>query len=119
MPVHAWKLVPVRVFLSFHGSWITHLTEALNAGILPAGYYAMSEQVVPGMAVDQSIRPDPSRKPRRRKRRGREIVLRHVSRHQVIALIEIVSPGNKDRRASVRELATKVVLSLEAGFMFC
>jgi len=33
----------------------------------------------------------------------------------VVALVEIVSPSNKDRKAHVRELAEKVVRSLEAG----
>jgi hypothetical protein len=33
----------------------------------------------------------------------------------VVALIEIVSPSNKDRADHVRDLATKVVRSLEAG----
>ena len=33
----------------------------------------------------------------------------------MVALIEIVSPANKDRRAHVRELAEKVVRTLEAG----
>jgi hypothetical protein len=32
-----------------------------------------------------------------------------------VALIEVVSPSNKDRKAHVRELAEKVVRSLEAG----
>ena len=42
-------------------------------------------------------------------------MIRHVSGHQVIALIEIVSPANKDRRGHVREFAEKVVRSLESG----
>jgi hypothetical protein len=33
----------------------------------------------------------------------------------VAALVEIVSPSNKERKAHVRELAQKVVRSLEAG----
>jgi hypothetical protein len=33
----------------------------------------------------------------------------------VVALVEIASPANKDRRAHVRELAEKVVRSLESG----
>jgi hypothetical protein len=42
-------------------------------------------------------------------------VVRHISGHQVIAVIEIVSAPNKDRKAHVRELAEKVVRGLEAG----
>src|SRR5207248_6320 len=60
-------------------------------------------------------RPDPKRKPRRPTRRGRHLVVRHVSGHQVVALVEIVTPSNKDRKQHVRDLAGKVVRSLEAG----
>ncbi len=62
-----------------------------------------------------SVRPDPKRKPPRPTRRGRHLVVRHISGHQAVALIEIVSPSNKDRKVHVREMAEKVVRSLEAG----
>jgi hypothetical protein len=145
MPVHDWTRVDAGTFHAFHASWITHLMEALNAGLLPKGYYALSEQVATRMQTDVitlrapardlprpsihggvavaeappqvglSVRPDPKRKPRYPIRRGRHLVIRHVSGHQVVALVEIVSPSNKDRKAHVRELAQKVVGSLEAG----
>jgi hypothetical protein len=38
-----------------------------------------------------------------------------VSGHRLIALIEIVSPANKDRRDHVEELATKVGTALSLG----
>jgi hypothetical protein len=120
---------------------------ALNAGLLPKGYYALAEQVATRMQTDVltlrspaprtpspsgagsgvvalaetpphvrlSVRPDPQRKPRRPTRRGRHLVIRHITGHQVVALVEIGSPSNKDRKAHVRELAEKVVRSLEAG----
>ncbi len=144
MPVHDWARVDAGTFHAFHTSWITHLMEALNGGVLPSGYYALSEQVATRMQTDVltlrtldpdqvgdsdrgvalletrpsvrlSVRPDPARRPRRLSRRGRHLVIRHLSGHQVIALIEIVSPANKDRKAHVRELAEKVVRSLETG----
>jgi hypothetical protein len=78
--------------------------EALNGGLLPRGYCALSEQVATRMQTDVLVT-----------RRGRHLAVRHVSGHQVVALIEIVSPANKDRKAHVRELAEKVVRTLEAG----
>jgi hypothetical protein len=147
MPIHDWTRVDAGTFHAFHTSWITHFQETLNSGVLPRGYYALSEQVgtrmqtdvltlrtplVPvqrpdsvhqgGVAVAEappqvrlSVCPDPKRKPRRSVRRGRHLVIRHLTGHQVVALIEIVSPANKDRRDHVRELAGKVVRSLESG----
>src|SRR5437588_10290721 len=122
MPVHDWTRVDAGTFHAFHTSWITHLMEALNGGLLPKGYYALSEQVASRMqtdlltlrapaprdvppvgsnggvvvgeappAVRLRLRPDPRRKPHRRTRRGRHLVVRHVSGHQVVALLEIVS----------------------------
>src|SRR3954463_3318336 len=44
MPVHDWTKVDDGTFHAFHTAWITHLSEALNGGLLPSGYYAMPEQ---------------------------------------------------------------------------
>ncbi len=45
----------------------------------------------------------------------RTLAVRHVSGHQLIALIEIVSPANKDRVTHLNEFVTKAVFALEAG----
>jgi len=44
MPIHDWTRVIAGTFRDFHGSWITHLKERLNAGLLPPDHYALSEQ---------------------------------------------------------------------------
>jgi hypothetical protein len=44
MPVHDWTRVDAGTFHAFHTAWITHLSETLNGGVLPSGYYAMPEQ---------------------------------------------------------------------------
>jgi hypothetical protein len=146
MPVHDWTRVDAGTFHAFHTRWISEMMGALNAGLLPKGYYALAEQVATRMQTDLltlraprprdlppagtnggvavaeapphvrlSVRPDPRRKPRRPARRDRHLVIRHISGHQVVALVEIVSPSNKGRRGNVRELAEKVVRSLESG----
>src|SRR5438552_15581879 len=43
MPVHDWTRVDAGTFHGFHTAWLTHLSEALNAGRLPKGYYALPE----------------------------------------------------------------------------
>jgi hypothetical protein len=45
MPVHDWTRVSAGTFHTFHTSWMTELLRGLNNGLLPDGYYAMSEQV--------------------------------------------------------------------------
>jgi hypothetical protein len=44
MPIHDWTRVQAGTFHHFHCAWITHMAEALNEGILPAGFYVMAEQ---------------------------------------------------------------------------
>jgi hypothetical protein len=44
VPVHNWTRVPAGIFHDFYNNWIVDLKRALNGGILPDGYYALSEQ---------------------------------------------------------------------------
>jgi len=48
-------------------------------------------------------------------RRRRTLVIRHVSDHQIIALIEIVSPGNKSSQHAFDQFLTKVLSALDQG----
>jgi hypothetical protein len=140
MPVHDWTRVDAGVFHSFHTAWITHLSEALNGGILPSSYYALPEQhggrliadvltlqatlpnVLPpagdgGVAVAE-VPPRTSRKlspsPAARRMR-RTLAIRHTSGHRIVALVEIVSPSNKDRAAHVAEFVDKAEAALWHG----
>jgi hypothetical protein len=130
MPIHDWTRVDAGLFHAFHQSWIVVLSRALNAGVLPADYFALPEQSIQGPIPDvltlnlSSGRGEPNRTtsglsvatapPRARLvrraeetiyvRKADRIAVRH--RHgQVVAVIEIVSPGNK---ASKNELRTFV-----------
>jgi hypothetical protein len=47
--------------------------------------------------------------------RRRTLAIRQVSGHRLVALLEIISPANKDRAQHVLDLATKVVDALDAG----
>jgi hypothetical protein len=49
------------------------------------------------------------------KTRPRSLAVRHVSGHRLVALVEIVSPSNKDRRDSVAAFIDKVASALRAG----
>src|SRR5436309_2164354 len=130
MPVHDWTRVPAGTFHDFHSAWIIHLKETLNGGLLPEGFYALAEQHAGRMITDvltlQVGEPEPngpptagpaavatapprvSRKvvasPNAAYRAARRTVaIRHVSGHRLVALLEIVSPANKDRPASVAD----------------
>jgi hypothetical protein len=110
---------------------------------LPAGYYALAEQHGNRMIGDLLTLQAPASKPVPGPRPGgavaaadapprvaRRIVMsqtvtyralretltiRHVSDHRVIAIIEIVSPANKDRPKSVEEFVAKILSALRCG----
>jgi hypothetical protein len=102
MPIHDWTRVYGGIFHDFHHEWISTIKHALNQGLLPPDYYALAEQVAGG------LHPDVLRKRNR-------VAIRHVSDDQVVALIEIVSPGNKTTRHALRAFVEKAVDFLEAG----
>jgi hypothetical protein len=143
MPVHDWTLVEAGIFHDFHVGWIPEIRKVLNSGLLPAGYYALAEQHA-GRAIADVLtlhagppppepRPLPpatggtvvaEAPPRVRWRetvepaalaRRRSLAIRHVSGHRLVALLEIVSPANKDRAGHVEDFAAKAVEALDLG----
>lgn len=141
MPIHDWTRVEAGIFHDFHHTWITAIKGALNRGLLPAEYYALAEQIAGGVGPDVLTlqRPsngtpteDPSRgvtlttvppKVQFRLRseqdqyaaKAKAVVIRHTSNHRVIAVVEIVSPGNKNNRHGIRAFVNKAVELLQAG----
>jgi hypothetical protein len=113
MPVHDWSRVQAGTFHDFHSGWIIHLKEKMNGGLLPGGYYALSEQHV-GRRIDDVLAlhaPEASASPVLH----RTLTIRSVEGHRIVALVEILSPGNKDRAASIEEFVEKVDSALKAG----
>ncbi len=49
------------------------------------------------------------------RRRPRSVVIRHVSDHRIVALIEVVSPGNKASRNEIRSFVEKAMTILRRG----
>lgn len=45
----------------------------------------------------------------------RTLVIRHTSGDRIVAMIEVLSPGNKSSRHGIRSLVDKVVAALDAG----
>jgi len=139
MPVHDWTRVDDGIFHDFHAGWIPEIRTALNGGLLPEGYYALAEQHVGRKIADVltlHIQPrhiEPSHQfqptagtaladapPRVRfegslAARQRSLAIRHVSGHRLVALLEIVSPGNKARELNIEVFADKIAEALDAG----
>src|SRR5438094_6397875 len=128
MPIHDWTRLEPGDFHDFHQGWIIEIRNALNRGLLPPGYMAMAEQVtgqpIPDVVTLQTRRPagsgggvavkevPPTARVIARfekvvyARRADRVVIRH-GRGRVVAIIEIVSPGNKASRNAIRSFVEK------------
>src|SRR5437868_1802425 len=132
MPIHDWTRVDAGLFHDFHQSWTVTLRNALNTGSLPSEYFALVEQNIRGPIPDVltlRLSPAPEKTsngtvalaveaapPRTRLIRRTEvdrytekanrITVRH--RHgEIVAVIEVMSPGNKGSQADLRALVEK------------
>lgn len=137
MPIHDWTRVEAGTFHHFHHRWIAAIGDALNAGLLPPGYIAMAEQVtgrpIPDVVALQArepkgeqdggiavaTAPPTARVIARLERidyakRANRVVIRH-GLGKVVAIIEIVSPGNKDSRHAIRSFVEKAADILSQG----
>lgn len=143
MPVHDWTRVEAGIFHAFHHDWITDIARGLNRGILPEDYYALPEQHAAGFGPDvltlQGERDDeedsegpttstgqtgvllkaPQLIPTAETdmefyhRKQTSIAVKHVSGDRVVAMIEIVSPGNKATRHALRSFVEKAAELLD------
>lgn len=61
MPIHDWTRADPNDYHDFHGAWIYAIRTARNLGILPPGYFALADHVVPPVVPDVITlqRPDP------------------------------------------------------------
>src|SRR5215207_3959014 len=123
MPVHDWTRVDAGIFHAFHHGWVEDLARALNRALLPADYYALPEQIAGGLGPDVLTLQRPANgvppaadpvggvalaaapprvhfrlqsEPDRYAAKAKAVTVRHTSDHRVIAVVEIVSPGNKN-----------------------
>jgi len=143
MPVHDWTRVEAGIFHDFHLAWLTEIRNALNGGLLPEGYYALAEQHAGSVIADVlTLHVGPTQverasspsipagtavaeaPPRVRRRQTaapsplalrRTLAIRHVSGHRLVAMLEVLSPANKDRAATVEQFAAKAVDAIDAG----
>ncbi|VTU00793.1 Uncharacterized protein OS=Candidatus Entotheonella sp. TSY2 GN=ETSY2_30415 PE=4 SV=1: DUF4058 [Gemmataceae bacterium] len=141
MPIHDWTRVEPGDYHHFHQRWISAISDALNTGGLPPGFMAMAEQVtgrpIPDVVALQTNgshkHPGPGGSggvavavapptahtvtrfaSTRYSDRANRVVIRH-GRGKVVAIIELVSPGNKDSKSAVRTFVEKAVDILRQG----
>jgi hypothetical protein len=141
VPIHDWARVDAGLLHAFHQRWISALSDALNLGGLPPDYFALAEQSIRGpvpdvltlrLSADESeesggsgpgfavaAAPPHARSIRHLEsktyaRKADRIAIRH--RHgDIVAVIEVVSPGNKGSTAEFRAFIDKTSSLIEHG----
>jgi len=141
MPIHDWTRVEAGIFHDFHHEWISEIKRTLNSGILPPDYYALAEQQAAGygpdvltLQLDEDEFEPPLSLPSSPgtatlvvpnatyiaetdaefyRRKKSSVVIRHVSDDRIIAMVEIISPGNKSSANAFRAFLDKTLDLLE------
>jgi hypothetical protein len=138
--------VNAGTFHHFHNLWISDLCKTLNSGLLPESFYAMGEQVARDIGPDVltlrapaathagldelppgatalaeapprvSFTTELDREALLYSRRRRAVVIRHISDHEIVALLEIVSPGNRSSQHELESLLSKLIAALDDGY---
>ncbi len=107
MPIHDWTRVPAGLFHDFHQTWTIYLKTALNRGILPKQFQAIVEQDANDADSDLPEKQHYAR-------RANRIAIKHQLR-RTVAIVEIVSPGNKASRQAILEFVGRVNDYLQRG----
>ncbi|MBX9679970.1 MAG: DUF4058 family protein [Gemmataceae bacterium] len=145
MPIHDWTTVDAGIFHHFHQAWINALARALNRGRLPKTYYALAEQIAGGLGPDVLTLENAGAESdqneldhagdggiavatalpkttltaeadlRHYAGKSNRIAIRHTSGDRVVAVIELVSPGNKSSRRGLESFVRKAAELIEGN----
>ncbi|HUG66676.1 MAG TPA: DUF4058 family protein [Pirellulaceae bacterium] len=140
MPIHDWTRVEAEIFHHFHQAWTVEISNALNKDNLPDGFFALVEQVIGGPIPDVVTLQRTDSLPRDSKRSGGVAVAelpprasyvvsaesdiyaskanRIVIKHRLgtlVAVIEIVSPGNNNTQHGFRSFVDKAAELIRHG----
>lgn len=142
MPIHDWSRVNDGAFHDFHFTWTALLRIRLNSGLLPEGYYAQCDQIIGGGGPDvlalqraqtngppatatggagqvATLAPPQAsltfRAELNEYSARQRTVVRHVSGHRVVALVEIVSRGNKSAEYPFSLFLSRVAGAIQQG----
>ena len=137
MPIHDWTRVYAGIFHDFHQEWCRQIKHRLNAGLLPPDHYALLDQVAVGVEPDVVTLQDRTGEPDTSSggvatmaapmtrfvaelgqfppRRKNTVAVKHVSDDRVVAVIEVLSPGNKESSRALRAFVDKTIDLMAKG----
>ncbi len=141
MPIHNWSCVSDGMFHWFHQTWIVAIAKWFNEGRLPEGFYAIgANEVEPDVLAVEDRPPEDGRtnghasngfgvalleSPPKTRFTWEAETQSYLARKDLIAVrsvegilvavIEIVSAGNKSSQARFRKFLTKTIEFLDQG----
>jgi Protein of unknown function (DUF4058) len=145
MPIHDWSRLDAGVFRHFHNYWYMDIGDVLNEKLLPNTYFAMIEQTAGDVITDVLTLHAPTQNgharggaqgegssvavavmPPKVKTKvslprdhtvapEKQLVIRHISGDRVVAIIEIVSRGNKSSEDEFQRFVFKAVEAIRQG----
>jgi hypothetical protein len=126
--MHDWTCVDAGIYHAFHHEWISEIHRAMLRR-LPSDYYSLPEQQAAGFGPDvlalqfghaDDVAPGNVATLARPKTKmfqetptdfylgkKKSVVIRHVSGDRIVAMIEIISPGNKNSVSGFRSFVNK------------
>jgi hypothetical protein len=144
MPIHNWTALDAGFFRDFHNRWYAAISEVLNDGLLPPDYYTLIEQnageiltdiltlhsplpngfpepdAPPGSPIAVATVPPKVRTQTTLPRdynvpADKQLVVRHVSGDRIVAIVEIVSRGNKSSEVEMERFVVKAAEAVRIG----
>ena len=143
MRIHDWSRVDDGTFHHFHHSWIEEIQRVLNGGLLPPWLYALAEQQVSEFGPDVLALEIPDNAggngfdkdgagtglmvaPPKVKmtaqgsaafytQKQKSVVVHHASDDRIVAIIEVVSSGNKSSQKRLASFVRKACSLLHQG----
>ncbi len=103
MPIHDWTRVEAGIFHDFRHAWIEEIKRALNGALQSLDHYALAER----HAGPSSARLTNEIDLEFYRRKQSTVVVRHATGDRIVAMVEVVSPGNKASRNAMRAFIEK------------
>lgn len=134
MPLHDWTRSTDAAFHSFHLGWLWNLARTLNTSVLPAGYEARTEEYVGpyeadivalevGAGSSEAVRGSGGTlvptltidRPRFLVHREHRLALYSARDERRVAVVEVISRGNKNSQVRVEWFGRKLLEYIENG----
>jgi hypothetical protein len=113
MPIHDWSRIDAGIFHDFRQSWVGQLSSNLNQGGLPGTYYSLIEPQAG--SVEPDIRTLQQAEDAYYLLKQSSLIVREVRGDRVVALIEVVSNGNKSSGFALERFVDKVANAMMSG----